>query len=574
MTVRLPLLCAALAVAAAAQPTCPATPTYQICELVFELDAKEAVTHPNPYLTAQLHIEFRSPRHRTFLLPAYWDGGNRLVVRFTPVDAGEWAFRISSNLARFDGKQGTFTSSESEAPGFIRPRNVHHWAYTEGNRPHLWLGDTVEQIAALDKAGVEQRVRGKFTHVRGAIHAADAYRTPDQPNPEYFQRLDAAMRALHEQGLVADLILGGGDNDLVNRFPSWQQRERYIRYVASRYSAFNITWQITREFESYTNGRELLKELGALLKKYDPFQHPRTTGARVTSAPLLADGWMDHVLYQSGDEQLGSVEHQLYQVPFVNAGISGGNAAAFRKALWNAAASGQYPTVVQGDAKVTEVWHDFFAGTRHWELEPYFDVDGGRAVALEGVEYIIYVEKPGPVEVAVEKHGYDVAWIDPGTGERTPVKDFKADRFAGEPPNRSHDWVLHISREGRKEGMLRSYRFESRPVPVQEVEQSAQRAPFEIAEPAGDTFSASKPVKFAAKLKRETRATRSMMYLWTGEVATEGQGFRVLGTGRDGTLAIPKGYVKRFPAVLNLRVTALNANGKAYVVDRVYTVTE
>ena len=38
----------------------------------------------------------------------------------------------------------------------------------------------------------------------------------------------------------------------------------------------------------------------------------------------------------------------------------------------------------------------FLRDTRHWELEPYFDVDGGRALALEDTEYLVYVEKPGP----------------------------------------------------------------------------------------------------------------------------------------------------------------------------------
>jgi len=32
---------------------------------------------------------------------------------------------------------------------------------------------------------------------------------------------------------------------------------------------------------------------------------------------------------------------------------------------------------------------------RYWELEPYFELDGGRAVALSGVEYLVYIEKPG-----------------------------------------------------------------------------------------------------------------------------------------------------------------------------------
>jgi hypothetical protein len=193
-------------------------------------------------------------------------------------------------------------------------------------------------------------------------------------------------------------------------------------------------------------------------------------------------------------------------------------------------------------------------------------------MALEGVEYIIYVEKPGPVEVLVERHGYDVAWFNPSTGESVKQKDFKGERFAGEPPSKTQDWVLHISREGRKEGMLRSYKFESRPLPVQEVEQSPQKVPYEVAEPPGETISAASPPHFAVKLKRETRATRSMMYLWTGEVAADGQGYRMLGTGGSGTLRIPRGLATNFPAVLNIRVTALNANGKAYSIDKVYTL--
>jgi hypothetical protein len=64
------------------------------------------------------------------------------------------------------------------------------------------------------------------------------------------------------------------------------------------------------------------------------------------------------------------------------------------------------------------------------------------------------------------------------------------------------------------------------------------------------------------------------MYLWTGEAAAGGQGYRVLGTGPAGVLKFPPGLVTKFPAVMNLRVTAVNANGKAYSVDKVYRLTQ
>lgn len=595
----------------AAQSPCPATPAYSPCELVFEIPAGEAAAHPNPYVSVQLQAEFRSPRHRTFLMPAYWDGGRRLVVRFAPTEAGHWDYRVTGNLAAFSGQTGSFTATESGSPGFVRVANGRHWATSEDNKAHLWMGDTSYRFAFLDRTAfdrvVEARAKQKFNHLRGLVigdqeQAAKIFPSPDTPGVAHFQELDQRILALNRKGITADLVLAGDENHLAGLFPAWQQRERYIRYLVARYAALNVTWQGVQEFEEYQDGRALLKEIGLLLKKYDPYNHPRSTHTTATSAPLLGDGWMDYIVYQSSDDQLGAIEHQLYTVPQVNTEFAYEDSGAgkshphhvdsetFRHRLWNAAMNGQYPTfgntgtyggrkftvdakfLESPGAKAMTAWYEFFSRTRHWDLEPYFDADGGRALALEGVEYIVYVEKPGPVEVLVERHGYNVAWFNPVTGESLKQKDFKGERFAAEPPTRTQDWVLHISREGRKEGMLRSYKFESRPLPVQEVEQSPQKVPYTVAEPAGDTISLAAPPRFAVKLTRETRATRAMMFLWTGEVVAGGQGYRVLGTGKDGTLRFPKNLAKNFPAVLNLRVTALNANGKAYSIDKVYTL--
>ncbi|HWR54437.1 MAG TPA: DUF4038 domain-containing protein, partial [Bryobacteraceae bacterium] len=388
-------------------------------------------------------------------------------------------------------------------------------------------------------------------------------------------------------------------------------RDRYIRYVVARYAGMHITWQGVQEFEEYENGRTLLKEIGELLKKLDPYQHPRSTHTVETSSPLYGDGWMDHILYQSSDDNVGAIEHQLYAAPFVNSEFAYEDSGAgrthphhvdtneFRRRLWNSSMDGQYPyfgnTGTYGGgksgvepqyldspgAKQMTVWFDFFSRTRHWELEPYFDVDGGRALALErprdegveGIEYIVYVEKAGPVEIVLPKHSYDIAWINPIDGQVTKLKGFKAERWSGEPPSKDHDWVLHISREGRKEG-LRSYKFESRAIVMQEVEQNPKRAPFEIASPADDTLSISKPAAYEAKLTRETRATRSMMYLWTAEVPGEEQSVRVIGTGAKGAFRIPKRPGRVFPSTLAVRLYGMNANGKVYSVFRVWKLIE
>jgi hypothetical protein len=308
----------------------------------------------------------------------------------------------------------------------------------------------------------------------------------------------------------------------------------------------------------------------------------------VTSTPLLDDGWMDFAASQTADDNVGAVEHQLYAVPFVNVDFgredSGAgksrpddvDAATFRHRLWNAAMDGQAVTYANTGSgaqslnspgtKAMTVWFDFFSGTRHWELEPYFDVDGGRALALEDTEYVVYVEKPGPLELTVVRHGYDVFWINPADGTSVKGKKFSGDHFTIEPPDRSHDWVLHVVREGHLEGMNKSYKFESQEIVLQEIEANTPKVPFAIEQPAGDV-SLSKPAPFAAKVTRETRGTRQMLWLWMGDVAEDHQGARVVGTGQKGTLQIPADLAHSYPALMHLRLYGMNAIGKVYEID-------
>jgi Protein of unknown function (DUF4038)/Domain of unknown function (DUF5060)/Putative collagen-binding domain of a collagenase len=610
-------LCAALLLCAAwAQPGCPATPIYTPCDLVFEMNQAESSAHANPYVSVELKAEFRSPNHKTYLMPAFWDGGGRLLIRFTPVEAGNWDYRITSNIQRFDGQTGSFQAGPSEALGFVRTATMHHWAthYSENpvdRKPHLWMGDISYRFGFIDRGAFEQivnkRAEQKFNHLRGILlgeegDEAKAFAAPDRPNPEFFREVDSRVLYMNRKGIVFDLILAPGHDSYTRMFPSWQDRERFLRYVVARYSAMNITWQGIREFETYKDSKGLAKEIGTTLKQMDPYGHPRTADAAVTSSPCAGDGWMTFITYHSSDDQLGAIEHQLYPAPFVNAEFGledsgAGKAAAdavdadeFRHRLWNATMDGQYVTFGNTGtfagknnlvdpkyadspaAKQMTHWYEFMADTRHWEIEPYFDVDGGRALALENIEYIVYVEKPGPVEVAVEKHGYDVQWFNPITGEYIVAKKFKGDRWTGEPPDHNHDWVLLISREGKKEGMLGSYRFASRDVPIQlqEPEITPNKIVFDAPDPKGPELSISKPAFYAAKLRRETRATRTMMYLWTGEVIGNGQGFRVVGTGNGGQFHVSNSVATEPGKTFTLHVTAMNANGKVYTLDRVY----
>jgi hypothetical protein len=520
-------------------PTCT-VPVWSACDLAFDLGAGE-----NP-AAVQLHGEFRSDK-RTLLIRAFKESDRKYILRFAPTEPGDWVYRLTSSIKRLDGQLGKATAVASDSPGFIKVANVHHFANEGTNKQHLWMSTAIDNFTKIPRAdfdtAVSQRLAEKFTHLRVTIAKdADLREAADR------------IRTINMRGIVADVVLGGIPADRV-------ERERYMTDIAARFSALNITWMGAAVFESIPDGKAILKDAGALLAKLDPYNHPRTSMAETTSSPLLGDQWMGFLSYGTTDPNVGAVEHQFFAMPGVNTGIQS------QRDLWTATMNGQYPA--SGSGKYMSAWFDFMSGNRYWELEPYFDVDGGRAIALEGVEYIVYVEKPGPVELTVEDHGYDVAWISPATGERIKAKGYKGKHFTGEPPDKSHDWVLQVSREGTKEGMLKSWKFESRRVPIQEIETAPKNMPFEVAQPDGD-ISMGVPPRYSLKILRPTRATRELLAAWTAEVVLDGEGYRIVGTGSEGTLRIPKEIVHKLPGTLSVRVSILNANGKAYAIDKVY----
>ena len=464
------------------QQVCPPTPAWSLCE--FSLDTSDPT----------LRAEFRGPSHRTFLISSFTEAGQQRL-RIVPTEPGTWDYRLASTDPAWNGKQGSFTATPSDAPGYIEAANVHHFRYSGSKQPHLWMGDN-------------------GTHTKIAASAAN----------------DQQILALHKAGKTADLVVEANAD---------------IAGLVARFGALNITWRTD--------------SAGDKIKALDQYNH------LISGAQYLA--------YRSENGDVLAIEHQIYPLPAVNDfGANLPNVDDFRHALWRTSMDGAYPeshAPNEASARQMEHWYKFMSSTLHWELEPFFDAEGRHALALEGVEYVVYVEQPGLVNVTVEKHNYDVAWLNPVTGEVIEEKkNLKSEIYTGEPPDATHDWVLHISREGHKAGMLKSYKFESREVLMQEVETA--KVPFEIVEPHGDSISLKNPGPFAAKLTKETKAAKAMRFVWTAEVTADGQRYSVVGTGPQGKLQIPANIATRFPASLHLRVEGLNGVGKLYTVDRTY----
>lgn len=539
------LLCLLAAAPLFAQSNpCDGTPAWSPCDWSFDLAANE-----NPD-TFDLRAEFRSPvKNKTYLLHAFRNGPRRFTIRFAPTEEGTWAYRLTSNLSRLEGQEGRFRASASSVAGFIHTANVHHFATADG-QPHLWMGTTLDNFLTIPEEDFARAIAKildeKFTHVRVTIPAGANL-------DQVFDRI----REINSHGLVADLVLASIPADAA-------ARRQYITDVASRFAACNITWMGLPAFETVPDSRPVLKDAGAIIKEYDPYDHPRATLAQSTSGTFGNDPWASVLTYGTIDPNIGAVEHQLYADPDINTAIHSSND------LWTAVMNGQYPA--SGSGAYMSTWYNLMTAGRYWELEPYFDIDGARAVALEGVEYIAYLEKPGPVEMNVEDHGYDFEWINPDTGERTKAKGFRGARFTGEPPDKSHPWLLYIYRESEIQSR-KAYYFDSREVPIQiqQIEVNPEKTPYEVAEPADGTgVTASAPPKFSLKITRANRATRTLLIEWTGEITASGQGYRVIGAGQEGTFQIPVALSLGLPANMLVHVFVMNAYGKVYEIDKVY----
>lgn len=560
--------------------------TFLPCEVSFQLQANDLPASVDVYRHEVLNVEFRSPSHKTHLIRAFSDDGKTLHVRYSPGEPGAWTYHVSGTVKRLSDQEGSFSVADSTLPGFVAVANVRHW-WTTNKQPHLWLSATVPASAqpmSTFESWLDARKHDGFTHVRfvllstGGEVTGEPLASDGMPNAAYFNSLDDRILAAATRGFALDLVLADAAYAKAGPLSNYDTRDPLLRFLVARYGSLDVAWEGFEHFEDVPGGRALLKNISDSLNNYDVFQHPRSTDARDSSSPLLADGWMNFLVEASPDPALGAVEHQFTEKPEIHV-VRATDPETFRHELWNCTTNGEYPEIAAAalenaaNVRAIEVWAHIMADTRHWELEPYFEVDHARAVGLTEVEYLGYAQTPGIVEITLPKHKYNPVWVNPATGEEIALKDYRGEVFSQPTPGGAHDWILQVPREGHKLSMLRSYRFESEDPPVQDPELDAAKTPFEIADPSGDAIPAIAPPLYAIKLTRANRATRDIQYVWWGEIVAGNDGQRLLGLGPKGTFQMPAS-LQQPGAALNVRLLAINANGKAYELDRVYRLTQ
>lgn len=325
---------------------------------LFEATLTASGTSANPYAELAAEATLTPPggqQPRT--VPLFWDGGSSWKFRISPDQPGTWRWTTRSRNAGLDGKSGSFSVTDSSRRGSLRPMRgfPYHFEYQDGSA--CWfMGDTAWALFT-DNADEQHDRAAAFRYLQtragqgfNAVHAmllseAGWGNVGGQPwqdlgqqriNPGYWQEVDRRLAYANSQGLVVGLVLAWGDKRKQEpyawrRFPNVEARERYARYIAARFAAFEVYFIVSGEWHAEVQTRpasedEVRREfsrIGDEIGVSDPQGrmiaiHPMNSGGSVRE--FNQDAWMAFGDYQQNYRDLHErlLQSRRFDKPVVN----------------------------------------------------------------------------------------------------------------------------------------------------------------------------------------------------------------------------------------------------------------
>jgi hypothetical protein len=199
----------------------------------FEQVFTSSKDYDNPVQNVKVHVEFALPGGSKRTLLAFWDGGRKWRVRFSPDKWGGWTYKTVCSDKGNNGlhnQTGSFQCDgyKGDLPLFRHGElrlsdNRRYFEHADGT-PFFWLADTVwcgPLFANLEDWNVflNDRVAKEFTAIQFVMTQwrmaeTDANGNPAftgkekvAVNPAFFQRMDKYVNAINEAGLVAVPVL-------------------------------------------------------------------------------------------------------------------------------------------------------------------------------------------------------------------------------------------------------------------------------------------------------------------------------------------------------------------------------
>ncbi len=337
-------------------------PRFGIYEAVF----KPSGSYNNPYTDVMAEALLNRPDHSSRAVPLFWDG-DVWKLRICPDLTGSFSYEIRSNDGGLDGNTGWFSCVDSDKRGSIQPMvgAPHHFQFQNG-KPMWYFGDTAWSLFQddaeenLDREATFEYIRTRSDQGFNVVHATIVSENGlgnsgglpfedlnlERINIDYFQEIDRRLAFANSQGIVVGMVLDWADKSKTGRFP-WRNfpgpvsRKRFARYVASRYSAYDVYFIVSGEWQgeigtresSYEEVKQEFMGIGDVLAASDPHGrmigiHP-IAGNRVfgrSDAPSWSvrdyqdANWMSFGDYQQNYEELHGrvLEAMKYAKPVVN----------------------------------------------------------------------------------------------------------------------------------------------------------------------------------------------------------------------------------------------------------------
>jgi hypothetical protein len=256
---------------------------------LYEVEHQASSTPSNPYTSISAEAVVSRPGGAFWTIPLFWDGGAAWKLRISPDMAGKWSYRVKSSDAGLNGRQGAFECVPSSKAGGLAASSKWPGHFERQNGDPFWfLGDTAWGFFHDSKEDNHHRAQAEhYARTRAAqgfnvIHCMMLSENGDgnnngfpfddisteKLNPRYWQEVDQRLAFANQQGLTVGLAIAWGDKRKQEpfawrRFPGVTARQRYARYVAARYGAYNVYFLVSGEWhgEIRTRGNVTAEEI-------------------------------------------------------------------------------------------------------------------------------------------------------------------------------------------------------------------------------------------------------------------------------------------------------------------------
>lgn len=285
-------------------------------------------------------------------VPLYWDGDDTWCLRFSPSAPGEHVIRFEDGAeARFRARPQRRPTNALRRHGAVRvTAGGGHFEHADGT-PFLWLADSwwygmCGRITDAEFARLARhRARLGYSVLQFAVgfacdapafdprdaNAAGHAWTRDlaHVNPAYFRIVDRRLECLVALGIVPALTAAWGY--MIRELGPARMR-RHWRYLAARYGAFPVVWNLCGESRLlwyHTPARQRPARLRAQLagwtaiardlKEHDPWKRPLSVhpGPKPggEDVPALDDpALLDFRLLQPGHSDADALENLLRDI--------------------------------------------------------------------------------------------------------------------------------------------------------------------------------------------------------------------------------------------------------------------